>query len=159
MKDEHLPQRGRRLGYNEVVSTLKACNGSVPKASDALGVSLWRLSRFIAVRPKLKELVNKLRNMIVDVAEGHFTDAVVSGTPWAVKLALQTLGKDRGYTPRTEINHKLTHETDPTKMSDEQLNELVEERAKKLRLDSKKTVIRIDDAVVIKPIEDTANNV
>lgn len=148
--EEDLPQRGRRLAYSEVVSTLKACNGSLPKAAEALDVSLWRLSRFVAVRPKLRELTNKLRNMLVDMAEGHFSDAVVSGTPWAVKLALQTLGKDRGYTPRTEINHKLTHETDPTKMSDEQLNLLVEERAKKLKLESKVQPEQIIEAVVIK---------
>lgn len=141
---------GKRLSLREVTVALKASNGSLPKASEALGVDLYRLSRYIAVRPKLRELSAKLRNMLVDIAEGHFSDAVVSGDPWAVKMALSTLGKDRGYTSKQEIDHRLINTTDPTKMSDQQLQALVEERARQQRIAAKQPIL---EAKVITPRE------
>jgi len=134
---------GKRLSLREVTVALKACNGSLPKAAEALGVDLYKLSRYIAVRPKLRDLSAKLRNMLVDIAEGHFSDAVVSGDAWAVKMALSTLGKDRGYTSKQEIDHRLINTTDPTKMSDQQLQALVEERAKQQRISAKQNVIEV----------------
>src|SRR5574343_1155983 len=134
MSDDELETTpGKRLSLREVTIALKACNGSLPKASAALGVDMYRLSRYVAVRPKLRELIEKLRNMLVDVAEGHFSDEIMNGTPWAVKMALSTLGKNRGYTSKSEIDHRLINTTDPTKMSDTQLQQMVEERAARMR--------------------------
>jgi hypothetical protein len=146
---------GKRLSLREVTVALKACNGSLPKAAEALAVDLYRLSRYIAVRPKLRDLSAKLRNMLVDIAEGHFSDAVVSGDSWAVKMALSTLGKDRGYTSKQEIDHRLINTTDPTKMSDQQLQALVEERARQQRIAAKQPAL---EAKVITPREVILND-
>jgi hypothetical protein len=93
--------------------------------------------------------------MLVDIAEGHFSDAVVSGDPWAVKMALSTLGKDRGYTSKQEIDHRLINTTDPTKMSDQQLQALVEERARQQRIAAKQPAL---EAKVITPREVILND-
>jgi hypothetical protein len=58
-------------------------------------------------------------------------------------MALSTLGKDRGYTSKQEIDHRLINTTDPTKMSDQQLQALVEERAKQQRISAKQNVIEV----------------
>lgn len=147
---------GKRLTLREVTIALKACNGSVPKAANLLDIDLYRLSRFIAVRPRLRELIDKLRNMLVDVAEGHFSDAVISGDPWAVKMALSTLGKGRGYTSKTEIDHRLINTTDPSKMSDQQLQALVAERARQQRIENKPQ--NVIEAKVIRPSSEPVIN-
>lgn len=146
---------GKRLSLREVTIALKACKGSIPKSAEALGVDTYRLSRFVAVRPRLRELIDKLRNMLVDIAESHFSDAVVDGSPWAIKMALSTLGKDRGYTAKSEINHNIINTTDPTKMSDQQLQALVEERARQQRIAAKQPIL---EAKVITPREVVMND-
>lgn len=147
-RKEEMPEgvlpAGRKLGEREVLSTLKACNGSIPKAANALNVDVFRLSRYIAVRPKMQEMMMKFRTMLADVAEGYFSEAVMAGHGWAVRIALQTLAKSRGYSTRSEVDHRLITQTDPAKMSDEQLNMLVEERAKQQKLAGKNKMLMLD---------------
>ena len=44
------------------------------------------------------------RREMVDLAEMGLRGAVLRGEPWAVTFALKTLGKDQGYTERTEVS-------------------------------------------------------
>jgi hypothetical protein len=133
----------RYLTAREVSVALRSANGSVTKAADALNVTPYRLSRFIASRPKFQEMQKGYRSALVDLAESHLMDAIQMGERWAVQMVLKTLGKSKGYTEKSEIKH--THEmvTDPSKMIDSQLEELVAQRAKEKRISQRNQVIEI----------------
>jgi hypothetical protein len=71
------------------------------------------------------------RRELVDLSEMALRGAVLRGEPWAVTFALKTLGKDDGFTERTELTGKdggpvsVKHERpDLSKLTDEELAEL-----------------------------------
>ena len=76
---------------------------------------------------------------MVDHAEGNLSNALDNQDKWATVLVLKTLGKDRGYSELREINHTLRIDDNPTKVSDEQLVKLIEEKTKEIRMLQKKT--------------------
>ena len=43
------------------------------------------------------------RGEVVDIAEQKLRQAILNGEPWAIALALRTIGKERGYTERQEV--------------------------------------------------------
>lgn len=137
----------RYLTAREVAVALRSANGSVTKAAETLNVTPYRLSRFIASRPKFQEIQKGYRTALVDLAESHLIDAIQNGDRWAVQMVLKTLGKAKGYTEKSEIKH--THEmvTEPSKMSDSQLEELVAQRAKEKRISQRNQVIEVKPEV------------
>lgn len=143
----------RYLTAREVSVALRSANGSVTKAAEALNVTSYRLSRFIATRPKFQEIQKGYRSALVDLAESHLMDAIQMGERWAVQMVLKTLGKAKGYTEKSEIKH--THEmvTEPSKMSDSQLEELVAKRASEKRISQRKQVIDLPVKLIPSPPE------
>jgi len=51
----------------------------------------------------VKQVILDSRAAIIDDAELAVKAAVLRGEPWAVSLVLRTLGRERGYTERAEI--------------------------------------------------------
>ena len=72
-------------------------------AASELGVSHTTIYNYLNKYDELKELQASFAEVMVDKAEYRLHDAVVDGDPWAIKYALSTKGKARGYTERTEI--------------------------------------------------------
>ena len=137
---EDLSNPHRLLQGREVALALKASNGSLLKAADALGVPVSKLSRFVHSRPKFQELLKELRKTVVDIAESHFIDRVAEGDWKAVQLALTTLGRDRGFGPK-EKEVKVLETTVPAKMSDQDLLAEVAKRAAAIRIENKPKLI------------------
>lgn len=84
----------------------KACEGTwgnITAIAANLGVQRWTVYRFIETNSEAKEILKEERDKIVDIAENKFKEAVERGERWAIRLALKTLGKDRGYVERHEI--------------------------------------------------------
>ena len=53
--------------------------------------------------PDRQDGVRAKRSELVDLAEMSLRRGIMAGEAWAVALTLKTLGKDDGYTERTEI--------------------------------------------------------
>lgn len=128
----------RYLTVREAIVALRTAQGSVVKASNALNVTPHRLSRFIGLRPQLINLMRSFRSSLVDIAESHLIDAIQNGERWAVQLVLKTLGKNKGYTEKQEISHTHRIDSNPVKMDDTALSELVAKKAKEKRLEQRK---------------------
>ena len=74
-----------------------------------LKVSRTAISYFIRRIPKMKELLEKEREKIIDKAESELFKAADNGEKWAIERILKTIGKDRGYTEKIEIEQKTEH--------------------------------------------------
>jgi len=55
--------------------------------------------------PELKLVLKDERDKIVDLAENKLLAAVNRGSEYSINLVLRTLGKERGYTEKQEIQH------------------------------------------------------
>lgn len=88
----------------KVEKALRKFRGGVYLVASALDVSPRTIYNYLEKYADLKELKDSFAGEMVDKAEYNLHDAVEAGDPWALKYALSTKGKDRGYTERQEIS-------------------------------------------------------
>lgn len=87
----------------QVEQALTETHGGVAIAAQRLGCSAPTIYAYLERYPDIKETVTHFREMRVDLAELRFEEAINRGEPWAVAMALKTLGKNRGYVERQEM--------------------------------------------------------
>jgi len=87
----------------DVLAVLMATHGLVHPAAKLLKCSPQTIYNWRDRDDDVRLAIENARDFIVDVAEKSLLKAVESGEPWAVALALKTIGKHRGYTERQEI--------------------------------------------------------
>jgi len=95
--------RKRRLTKKILADALRETKGGVYLAARRLSCSPSSIYRYLEKYPDLKELKESFAEVLVDKAEYQLHDAVEDGDAWAIKYALSTKGKNRGYTERQEI--------------------------------------------------------
>lgn len=112
-----------RLKQSEVFSALTACTGNVAAAAVRLGCSRHGLNLFLERHPRLLQLCKDFRESMVDHAESQFNRAILNGAPWAVAMALKTIGKRRGYVERQEVEQetRVTISQPAEELTDDQL--------------------------------------
>jgi len=86
--------------------------GNVSKVAEAVGLQAASIRHHIGRSPRLRALWESCRESIVDRAEENIFDAVEGGNLSYSWKILQTLGKNRGYTERREIDSVVTHRVD-----------------------------------------------
>lgn len=86
-----------------IIAALLKTNGLVHPAAKALGCTPQTIYSWRDKDADVKAAIEHARDSIVDEAEKSLRKAVEAGEPWAVALALKTIGKGRGYTERQEI--------------------------------------------------------
>ena len=72
-------------------------------ASKELGCSRMTIYRRAEKDHKVREAIDSFRGQIIDKAELKLETAVMNGEPWAITLALKTIGKNRGYVEKQEV--------------------------------------------------------
>ena len=72
-------------------------------AAQHLGCSYRTLANYLGRSPELRQRADDCRGELVDQAELKLREAVERGERWAIVLTLTTLGKDRGYCTRQEV--------------------------------------------------------
>lgn len=102
---EKIPKTIRMRPESEVIAQLKKSIGNVSHAARALGMSRAKLAERIARHPELREIVNDARQTMVDDAENALHASVINKEGWAVTFVLKTLGRDRGYVEKQEVEH------------------------------------------------------
>ncbi len=98
--------RKPRVSKAKVIEALTESKGGVYMAASILGVAYTTVYNYLEKYPDLQELKDSFDGFLVDKGVFQLHDAVESGDPWAVKYALSTKGKDRGYTERQELTGK-----------------------------------------------------
>jgi hypothetical protein len=79
--------------------------GIVSQAARSLGRTRDALAKRIKKNPSLQEALKQARERLIDKGESALVAAIDRGEPWAISLALKTLGKHRGYTEKQEYEH------------------------------------------------------
>ena len=92
----------RRLRIGSVRAALIKANGIYTDAAKILDCDRTTVSRFVDRNPKLLDDLEKARAGIVDLAENRLFEEIKNKNVTAIIFALKTLGKDRGYTSRSE---------------------------------------------------------
>lgn len=97
-------------------------------AARKLGCSPTTVYTYAKRYASVQEAINEQRGHFVDTCELALNRAVLNGEGWAVCFALKTLGKDRGYVERHQLEH--SGKIDVTKLSDEQLDAIIDSEGK-----------------------------
>lgn len=91
----------------------KACDksgGVIQVVADRLEVTRDAIYKYLERNPEEKQTLEKARDQLIDAAEQKLMEHIESGDPWATQFTLKTLGKNRGYTERTETEHEFKGE-------------------------------------------------
>ena len=108
-----------KVPIENVLAVLREERGLLFVAARRLGISAATIRGYAERFPEVAETIQEERGRLIDVAEGKLADAVQAGEGWAVRYALSTIGKDRGYVERVEHSG----EVGLANLTDEQLRE------------------------------------
>ena len=82
---------------------LKGTYGVQSLIAKKLGVDRATVSKYLSRNPKMMELCKTEREKIIDISENRLFKAANDGHKWAIDRILKTLGKNRGYVEKQEI--------------------------------------------------------
>jgi len=86
-----------------MLEAVKKNGGAVYLAARELGCAPNTIYNRMERVPSIKQAVEDARGEVVDYAEQKLRLAILNGEPWAIAMALKTIGKNRGYVERQEV--------------------------------------------------------
>jgi hypothetical protein len=106
-----LAQTERR--ENRLAVAIMNHRGILSEVAKEVGLGSAQAVRYHIVRsPALREVFEESRGKVIDKAEGNVFDAVDRGNLQYSKFILTTLGKERGYVEKKEVDKQVTHKVD-----------------------------------------------
>lgn len=96
----------------EIISVLVKCNGLISRAAKKLGCTPRTIYLRRDKNPEIARIIHEARSEMADDAEEGLKHHLEQKAPWAIALALKTLGKDRGYVERVEHREITDEELD-----------------------------------------------
>lgn len=115
------------LTVKNIIDAVGKNGGNIAGAAKSLHCERAAIYRMISKHPELKDLINIIREDILNEAEISLLDRIREGNITSIIFALKTLGKSRGYASAGEKksdNLKYINETALKKLTDEQLAHL-----------------------------------
>lgn len=97
------PAPKKRLSVECLLSEIETQCGNISAIARSFGVRRQSVSEYIERRPELKQALADAREGMLDEAENALLDAIRSKEGWAVCFALKTIGRNRGYVEKQEI--------------------------------------------------------
>ena len=94
---------GQKFTNAQILEAVKSVNGMIYLAARSLGCTPQAIYKRMNKTAVIRDAVDNARGEVVDIAEQKFRQAITNGEPWAVAMALKTLGKNRGYVERQEV--------------------------------------------------------
>ena len=88
----------------EVIEALQRFQGIKALAAEALECDRHTVDNYIKRHPTVAQAYQDLRETMVDRAERGLLKLLVAEDWQAIKYVLSTLGKDRGYAPKGELD-------------------------------------------------------
>ena len=113
-----------KLTTEEVESNLRNLAGNFAAVARALGVTRQAVSNFVKHRPTLQAVASECRETFVDNVESAIYKEALNGNVTAQIFILKTLGKERGYVERRQIEH--SGKIDVSKLSDQELDAIAD---------------------------------
>ncbi len=96
------------LSDMEIGGALLSTRGNVELAAQKLGCCRHTIYDRMKKNKAIGAARVAGRVMMVDAAEDKLFEAITAGKGWAILFALKTVGRDRGYVERQEMEHTGT---------------------------------------------------
>ena len=102
----------------QVCDAIRQGNGMVSVAARILSVDRTTVYRYINKYVSVKQALDDARAELLDMTESKLFEAVKGGNVPAIMFVMKTIGKDRGYVERSqlemsgEINHVVNWDDD-----------------------------------------------
>ena len=93
-----------KVTEKQIAKELVKCYGIVSQVARNLGVNRWTIADHIKRSETLQGVCKQCRESFIDEGESALVTAVKNNEGWAISLLLKTLGKDRGYIEKKEID-------------------------------------------------------
>jgi hypothetical protein len=97
--------QGVKLPDDRIIAALKAAKGLISYAARRLRCTPDTIHRRVKTSQAVAAAVHQARAEILDDAELQLHKAIRLGQPWAVAFALKTIGRDRGYLEKQQLEH------------------------------------------------------
>ena len=116
------------VSKERMISALEKNGGLITLTARTLGISRQAIHKRIADCDDLREKLQEIRALDLDISEAELRKAIRDGHGWAVKFILQSLGRDRGYVTRSETTGPDGGpvQLDFTNVSDDDLNRFID---------------------------------
>jgi len=118
-KKKQLPNAGSFkpiLKLDQVREKLAELNGNQAAVARTFGVTRQAVSLLVHKHLELRTVIQDAIQSRIDTAESALDRAILNGEFAAIKFFLETRGKDRGYTSKTEIEHSGKVNSQPTEI-------------------------------------------
>jgi hypothetical protein len=96
----------KRPGNHIIIEALHASGGLIQPASISLKVTRKTLYDWIKNDPELQEYQESEKEANIDFAEGQLKKLMRDENPTAILFYLKTIGRNRGYIEKQEIEHQ-----------------------------------------------------
>lgn len=97
-----------RYSTKQIIQAIDAAGGMVYLAARTLGCAPATIYKRMNRNPDIDQVIKDKRGEFIDVAESALKRAVLAGEAWAVCFTLKTVGRDRGYVERREVEEVTT---------------------------------------------------
>lgn len=94
-----------RINKKVFIKAAKGTGGVQAVVAQRIGVERATISIYVKKNLWAREILEIEREKIVDLAENKLFKAADGGEQWAIERILKSLGKDRGYVEKQEIDH------------------------------------------------------
>ena len=95
------------INNQDIEQALKRFEGNMSKTAEFLGVDKGTIWNRVAQSPHLQEVRKQIVEDFLDLTESKLRQLVKEANPSAVFFVLKTLGKNRGYTERSTVEHEI----------------------------------------------------
>lgn len=95
--------RTKRYKTEQIIAALTLTKGMKTLAAKHLGCNRRTIHNYCERYPAVAEAQEQHRAELLETAELQLWSAVQRGQPWAIQLVLRTLGKEEGFSERTEV--------------------------------------------------------
>lgn len=100
--------QGKKIPSEEIAKHLKETGGNISATARRMDVNKQTIYDRVSAEPELRTITEQERQGMVDIAEHGLKELMFSDNQavrlGAIKYALSTIGKSRGYTERQEVD-------------------------------------------------------
>jgi hypothetical protein len=95
------------LKNEDIENALRRFDGNMSMVAQFLGTNPTSVWNRIMESPRLQEVRKQIVEEFLDLTESKLRQLVKEANPSAVFFVLKTLGKNRGYTERSTVEHEI----------------------------------------------------
>ncbi len=120
----------RKYTDEQIVAALKECKGMIYLAADRVGCHADTIYARAKQSAAIRKCMRAERGRVIDTSELKLYQAIMNGEPWAIQMALKTIGKDRGYVEQKNVEVLLRQLAGQfSQLSDDELIRIASESA------------------------------